>query len=596
VLSWDAVRLQNLIVWDSGDSRTVEVEIDCTVMAKWRLVAEAHLPAEIAALQAKAAVDPVQPVCPAEQTGEAAQMEQVGGAETSALAEATGDMSQPAHPVAALETLVYHYYVWIGARRRGDVRAMFMLPAAITHTVGEGRVPPESSELFHRFCDVAFGEGTGNLISMTDGCHTYRCRCARCAQRFVQREWVNHSRKPTPELSRSAQVIADVKTRALRPAMAGTMNIDGEWGFLKAKLPQNSSAKTEKSKKRLDREIRAAQWLRMCSTEDRWPRFCEAVRLWMAEHDKQPPVQVDLPIGRSVCATAESSVPSSTTKKDSGQLGQDHELESIMAQLLPGELEKLEEACRRQGAAKRAKARCWIPPEHPVAPLPQDVAPLPGPAPGWYNARDSEAISDQLVQVGATCGLHALNHLMASDAYLHGPQLVVLTQQTLESRALEANLGDAHHNLCQPGGSNYDFAVLSLNAAREGLSIFPMTPADLEGSPSRTSVAAGGRLVEPFADYLIKEGVHTCVGYLLRIPSAGGHWVSVVPGALVSEASSLQEAAPDALLCDSLHNLPFSLSGEQVEQLLQASALSAANAAVAEVAIDFACFLVGRKQ
>mmetsp|Transcript_1071 Transcript_1071/g.1992 ORF Transcript_1071/g.1992 Transcript_1071/m.1992 type:complete len:110 (+) Transcript_1071:88-417(+) len=53
--------------------------------------------------------------------------------------------------------------------------------------------------------------GLCQAVVMTDGCSTYKCRCEQCARRFVQHESVNHSRKPTPELCRSVDVIADVE-------------------------------------------------------------------------------------------------------------------------------------------------------------------------------------------------------------------------------------------------------------------------------------------------------------------------------------------------------------------------------------------------
>ena len=41
---------------------------------------------------------------------------------------------------------------------------------------------------------------------------------------------VNHSRKPTPELSLSVEVLADVVTRETRPAICSTNLIDPTWG------------------------------------------------------------------------------------------------------------------------------------------------------------------------------------------------------------------------------------------------------------------------------------------------------------------------------------------------------------------------------
>ena len=83
--------------------------------------------------------------------------------------------------------------------------------------------------------------------------------------------------------------------------------------------------------------------------------------------------------------------------------------------------------------------------------------------PSWYNDVASGAINASGTQMGATCGLHAVNHILAvSD----GP---VLEQSRFVSTALEANLGDSASNLRQPGGSNYDIAVLNMNLVSLGL-------------------------------------------------------------------------------------------------------------------------------
>ena len=57
---------------------------------------------------------------------------------------------------------------------------LFLMPAGITFTEGDGRVAPESEELHHRLCGLAFGGKTYGLVSMTDGALCYRCRCEQC--------------------------------------------------------------------------------------------------------------------------------------------------------------------------------------------------------------------------------------------------------------------------------------------------------------------------------------------------------------------------------------------------------------------------------
>lgn len=154
------------------------------------------------------------------------------------------------------------------------------MPAGITFTEGEGRVAPESEELFHRFCGLAFRGQTYGLVNMTDGALCYRCRCEVCKRTFVEHHWVNHSRRPHPELTRPVTVMKDTESGATRDGKAGTQTIDHEWCLLKDKLPRNRSARTSLALARLERDMRAAQWLRMCSTCDRWPRFLKAVQRW----------------------------------------------------------------------------------------------------------------------------------------------------------------------------------------------------------------------------------------------------------------------------------------------------------------------------
>ena len=101
----------------------------------------------------------------------------------------------------------------------------------------------------------------------------------------------------------------------------------------------------------------------------------------------------------------------------------------------------------------------------------------------------------------------------------------VIEREEFERRGLAARVGDHANNLRQPGGSNYDFAVLHTSLGFCGLSCFPMTPADLEGTEETTSLVAGGRFEALFADHVIREGTCRAAGYIVRIPSHrhGGH-------------------------------------------------------------------------
>ena len=559
----EACRMQDAIVWGTGCDLTVEVELDCSVFGKWKEI----------------------------------------DAETGKR--------------------WYHYYVYMGARQRGDLTKFALLPVGVSTSEDEGRVKPESEEAYHAFCRHVFGSQRPGLISMTDGAHAYRCRCEECSVWFVEHHWVNHSRKPRAEFTRSQPVLANRTTLETRAGMAGTMTIDAEWGFLKAFLPKGCGARTPEARERLDMRVRAQQFRRMTSTGDRWAAFCSAARRWIEKCGTVGTSQKSAPVGpqtnisavladqqqkpegpalspaerealtEALVAEPQGSGAPSECDRSSAEAflaapPQENEqaadlLEQVMEQLMPGELNKLEEACRRARAAMAAMP-LWQPPKASIAPLPQDVAMVQEEPPRWYNSCDTEATTHGGLQAGETCGLHAVNHLLFADAEAGGCSWAALSKSKLEAVALETRLGDAQHHLFNEGGSCYDIGVLTANCTRLGLSLFPLTPMDIEGSDGKMSMTAGGRLQNPFGDFVLHEGCYRVVGYLLRLPSHGGHWVSILP------ASACEPLADSraGILCDSLYKRPFGLYAEQLEQLLQACALQQAHGH------GHACFLAGR--
>lgn len=222
IMSADAFFLQDKIAWGTGTSKTVEVELDATVICKWREVND------------------------------------------------SGEM-------------VYKYYCYIGARQRGAIHNFAIAPLGISQSVGEGRVNPEGSEAYHRFCSMVFKDKKHNLLSMTDGNNTYDCRCEQCTTLFEEHHSVNHSRRPVPEFSRPIEaVIADVQTGETREALASTHTLDVEWGLLKSPLPRNLTARTAREMERCDLLLRAQQWRRMNSTGDKWAAFLAAAKRYSA--------------------------------------------------------------------------------------------------------------------------------------------------------------------------------------------------------------------------------------------------------------------------------------------------------------------------
>ena len=182
------------------------------------------------------------------------------------------------------------------------------------------------------------------------------------------------------------------------------------------------------------------------------------------------------------------------------------------------------------------------PPYHEIAPLPLEMGKtLPTPHP-WYNHPLSHAISDSGTQSGATCGLHAVSHFLFSVAALRRVPHTILAREAFEACGLQPSSGESRRNLTDPRGSDYDIAVLHANLSAHGACCFPMTAVDLEGSDGSVAVVAGGRLDDPFKDYVSREGEFRCVGYLLRTPASGGHWAAMLPA--LADGTSW--------LCDSL--------------------------------------------
>lgn len=211
IMAAEAHYLQSQIKWGTGTSKTVEIERDATVICKWK--------------------EP----------------------------DAEGNM-------------VYRYYCYLGMRQRGAIQNFAISPLGISVSLGEGRVNPESSEAVHKFTRMLLGANKFNLLDNTDGCMSYKCRCAECQLWFEAHNDVNHSRKPIPEFSRPVEVVADVETLEMRSSICTTNTLDKEWGLLKAPLPSNLEAKTPAQIERVDTLVRAQQfrtsWL--CSRDPFW--------------------------------------------------------------------------------------------------------------------------------------------------------------------------------------------------------------------------------------------------------------------------------------------------------------------------------------
>ena len=83
------------------------------------------------------------------------------------------------------------------------------------------------------------------------------------------------------------------------------------------------------------------------------------------------------------------------------------------------------------------------------------------------------------------------------------------------------------------------------------------------------------------------QGYQETVGYLLRLPDHGGHWITLLPSKVVNAKTPAH-----ALLCDSLYPAPFLLTSTETQQLLQAFEIDASTSQD-NYNPDFVCFLVG---
>ena len=200
-------------------------------------------------------------------------------------------------------------------------------------------------------------------------------------------------------------------------------------------------------------------------------------------------------------------------------------------------------------------------------------------SPTWFNSQLSDAITPEGTQHGSTCGLHAFNHAMVSaSAIAHLPHAPV-PKAAFESTAMAAHIGDAPRNLMDPGGSFYDVAVLNANFSAAGVTSFPMTPMDVQH-----------KLGDVFGPHSIPEGEFRTAGYLLRTPSSGGHWITVIDARHVPY---LHATRPPAFLCDSLYSTAHAITLQQTEDLLYVCAWEHAQRTSAQEFCPWHCFLVG---
>ena len=152
---------------------------------------------------------------------------------------------------------------------------------------------------------------------------------------------------------------------------------------------------------------------------------------------------------------------------------------------------------------------------------------------------------------------------------------MILTKSEFEQIGqVAATTGDSNF---ESGGSNYELRVLTINLEQRGIACSLMTPDDITERK------------QPFLNYRLPKGYLKPFGYLLRIPSYGGHWITLL-------RNNSEDMGPDdgPLLCDSLLPAPFVLTKAETRQLLLAFAIDACTTQH-EYTPAFVCFLVGTK-
>ena len=218
--------------------------------------------------------------------------------------------------------------------------------------------------------------------------------------------------------------------------------------------------------------------------------------------------------------------------------------------------EELRRALRRSLRDEK-KQRRWRTPSSVVA-LPKHLGKVISPTPKWFNDARSGCRDATGRQEGSTCGIFAVNHILHSASLLGSTNAEPFHKDPFEALAL-AKCGDAPKHLVDPGGSNYDIAVLHVNLQAAGLLCHPLHPELLQK-----------RVADPWAKHQ-PEGAapQEPIGYIFRTPQAGGHWIAILPPSAMGAKSTEGNAM---VLCDSLRKFPYALKVAEMEMLMTSCA------------------------
>lgn len=179
------------------------------------------------------------------------------------------------------------------------------------------------------------------------------------------------------------------------------------------------------------------------------------------------------------------------------------------------------------------------------------------PPPPWFNdprtgAVGAPACQGDRRQVAATCGLHAVQHIIAVLGH-------VVKRDEFEARAA----GDFDAN------GNYEYGALHRNVAAYNCTLELVTSDVVE---SLTAQSPDGDWA--FFRVGISEGQRV-LGYLVYAP---GHWISVVPCWPPSPSFA-------ACICDSLFASVYGLPGSEFAEWLEAMSIQQQSAELTEEAV-----------
>ena len=167
--------------------------------------------------------------------------------------------------------------------------------------------------------------------------------------------------------------------------------------------------------------------------------------------------------------------------------------------------------------------------------------------PDWFNHKDSFAVGANGCQLGDTCGLFAVNRLLA--ALESG---VVMTLEDM------ARLAQQRGHAEDDAQGNFEFAILQTALGVHGCNVLPVSREEMS---MLTEPGNAGEYPGLFSGAMCGDGASLMLGYLLRTSCFGGHWIAL--------RQHPQEPG-SALLCDSMKEAPYRLQAQSMVDLVEA--------------------------